>query len=93
MRLQPIFGRCVNFTTRGHISPYSQLLSSSPGLLTRFHLGVWHYRHTSNRDKLRRAVAVVIHYAHIKVPITHTGFSILLVAYAVLAAGNVFRDV
>ena len=38
-------------------------------------------------------VAVVIHYAHIKVPFTHTGFSILLVAYAVLAAGNVFRDV
>ncbi len=38
-------------------------------------------------------VAVAIHYAHIKVPITHTGFSILLVAYVVLAAGNVFRDV
>ena len=38
-------------------------------------------------------VAVVIHYAHIKVPFTGTGFSILLVAYAVLAAGNLFRDV
>jgi hypothetical protein len=38
-------------------------------------------------------VAVVIHYAHIKVPFSTTGFSILLLAYAVLAAGNLFRDV
>ncbi len=38
-------------------------------------------------------VAVVIHYAHINVPFTTTGFSILLLAYAVLAAGNVLRDV
>ena len=38
-------------------------------------------------------VAVIIHYAHISVPFTRTGFSILLVAYAALAAGNVFRDV
>ena len=37
-------------------------------------------------------VAVVIHYAHIAVPFSRTGFTILLVAYAVLAAGNVFRD-
>ena len=38
-------------------------------------------------------VAVIIHYAHIEVPFSRTGFTILLVAYAVLAAGNVFRDV
>ena len=38
-------------------------------------------------------VAVVIHYTHIKVPFAATGFSILLLAYAVLAAGNLFRDV
>jgi hypothetical protein len=37
--------------------------------------------------------AVVIHYAHIDVPFSRTGFTILLVAYAVLAAGNVFRDI
>jgi hypothetical protein len=37
--------------------------------------------------------AVVVHYAHIEVPFSRTGFTILLVAYAVLAAGNVFRDV
>ena len=28
-----------------------------PGLLTRFHPRVWHYRHTSNLDKPRRALA------------------------------------
>jgi predicted membrane chloride channel (bestrophin family) len=37
--------------------------------------------------------AVVVHYAHIAVPFSRTGFTILLVAYALLAAGNVFRDV
>ena len=37
--------------------------------------------------------AVVVHYAHIPVPFSRTGFTILLLAYAVLAAGNVFRDV
>ena len=37
--------------------------------------------------------AVVIHYAQIAVPFSRTGFTVLLVAYAVLAAGNVFRDV
>ena len=28
-----------------------------PWLLTRFHPRVWHYRHNSNRDKPRRALA------------------------------------
>ena len=38
-------------------------------------------------------VAAVIHYTHIEVPFTRTGFTILLVGYLVLAAGNVFRNV
>ena len=38
-------------------------------------------------------VAAVIHYAHIEVPFSRTGFTILLVGYLVLAAGNVFRNV
>jgi hypothetical protein len=37
--------------------------------------------------------AVVVHYAHIELPFSRSGFTILLVAYAVLAAGNLFRDV
>jgi predicted membrane chloride channel (bestrophin family) len=37
--------------------------------------------------------AVVIHYAHISIPFSHSGFSILLVAYVVLAVGNLFRDI
>jgi hypothetical protein len=37
--------------------------------------------------------AVLIHYAHIDVPISRTGFSILLVGYLVLAVGNLFRNV
>jgi hypothetical protein len=36
--------------------------------------------------------AVVIHYAHISIPFSHSGFS-LLVAYVVLAVGNLFRDI
>ena len=38
-------------------------------------------------------VAAVIHYAHVEVPFTRTGFTILLVGYLVLAVGNVFRDI
>jgi hypothetical protein len=38
-------------------------------------------------------VAAVIHYAHVEVPFTRTGFTILLVGYLVLAVGNVFRNI
>ena len=37
------------------------------------------------------AIAAIIHYAHISVPYMHTGFSLLLLGFLVLAAGNVFR--
>ena len=37
--------------------------------------------------------AAAIHYAHIEVPYTRTGFTMLLVGYLVLAVGNVFRNV
>ena len=37
--------------------------------------------------------AVIVHYAHIELPFSRSGFTILLVAYAVLAAGNLLRDV
>jgi hypothetical protein len=38
-------------------------------------------------------VAAVTHYAHIELPFSRTGFTLLLVGYLVLAAGNVFRNV
>jgi len=39
-------------------------------------------------------VAAVIHYAHLNVPyVAHSGFTLLLVGYLVLAAGNVLRGV
>jgi hypothetical protein len=38
-------------------------------------------------------IAAIIHYAHIQIPFSHTGFGILLVAYLILAAGNVLRGV
>ena len=38
-------------------------------------------------------IASIIHYAHISVPYMHTGFSLLLLGFLVLAAGNVFRGV
>jgi hypothetical protein len=38
-------------------------------------------------------LAAVVHWAHIEVPFTRTGFSILLLGYLVLAAGNLLRDV
>ena len=36
-------------------------------------------------------IASIIHYAHLSVPYVTTGFTILLVGFLVLAAGNVFR--
>ena len=39
------------------------------------------------------AVAVVIHYANISIPHVHSGFIVLLMAYLVLAAGNLLRGV
>ncbi len=39
------------------------------------------------------AVAVVIHYANISIPHVHSGFVILLIAYVILAAGNLLRGV
>jgi hypothetical protein len=40
-------------------------------------------------------IAAVLHYAHIPVPYVapHTGFTLLLVGYLVLVAGNVLRGV
>ena len=38
-------------------------------------------------------IAAVIHYAHLDIPYVHSGFTLLLVAYLVLAAGNTLRDV
>ena len=37
-------------------------------------------------------IAAIIHYAHLSVPYVTTGFTLLLVGFLVLAAGNVFRD-
>ena len=39
------------------------------------------------------AIAAIAHYAHIDLPVSRTGFTLLLVGYLVLAAGNVFRNV
>jgi hypothetical protein len=36
-------------------------------------------------------IAAVIHYAHIEFPYMHSGFTLLLVGYLLLAAGNVLR--
>jgi hypothetical protein len=38
-------------------------------------------------------VAVIIHYAHIAIPHVHSGFVVLLIAYLILAAGNLLRGV
>ena len=37
-------------------------------------------------------IAAVIHYAHLDIPGVHSGFTLLLVGYLVLAAGNVLRN-
>lgn len=39
------------------------------------------------------AVAASIHYAHVPIPYTHSGFSILFAAYAALLAGNLLDGV
>jgi hypothetical protein len=39
------------------------------------------------------AIAAIIHYAHLTVPVTHSGFTLLLIGYLVLAAGNLLRNV
>ena len=36
-------------------------------------------------------IAAIIHYAHLTVPYMHTGFSLLLVGFLILAAGVVLR--
>jgi uncharacterized protein YbaA (DUF1428 family) len=36
-------------------------------------------------------IAAIIHYAHLAVPYVHSGFTLLLVGFLVLAAGNVLR--
>ncbi len=39
------------------------------------------------------AVAVVIHYANLSIPHVHSGFVVLLIAYLILAAGNLLRGI
>jgi hypothetical protein len=39
------------------------------------------------------AIAVIVHYAHVAIPHVHSGFVILLIAYLILAAGNLLRGV
>ena len=36
-------------------------------------------------------IAAMIHYAHLNVPVVHSGFTLLLIGFLVLAAGNVLR--
>jgi len=36
-------------------------------------------------------ISAIIHYAHLTVPVVHSGFTLLLVGFLVLAAGNVLR--
>ena len=36
-------------------------------------------------------IAAIIHYAHLSVPHVHSGFTLLLVGFLVLAAGNLLR--
>jgi len=38
-------------------------------------------------------VALIIHYAHLDVPHVHSGFVVLLIAYLVLAAGNLLPGI
>ena len=39
-------------------------------------------------------IAAIIHYAHLTVPyVAHSGFTLLLISYLVLAAGNLLRNV
>ena len=36
-------------------------------------------------------IAAIIHYAHLSVPVVHSGFTLLFVGFLVLAAGNLLR--
>jgi len=36
-------------------------------------------------------IAAIIHYAHLSVPYVHSGFTLLLVGFLVLAAGNLLH--
>jgi hypothetical protein len=39
-------------------------------------------------------IAAIIHYAHLMVPyVAHSGFTLLLIGYLVLAVGNLLRNV
>ena len=38
-------------------------------------------------------VALVIHYTHLSVPHVHSGFVVLLIAYLILAIGNLLRGI
>ena len=38
-------------------------------------------------------VALIIHYAHFDIPHVHSGFVVLLIAYLVLAAGNLLPGI
>jgi hypothetical protein len=39
------------------------------------------------------AIAVAVHYANVPIPYTHSGFTILFAAYAVLLFGNLLEGV
>jgi hypothetical protein len=38
-------------------------------------------------------IAASVHYAHVQIPYTHSGFSILFAGYAALLAGNLLEGV
>ena len=38
-------------------------------------------------------IAAFIHFAHLAIPLVHSGFVVLLLGYLVLLAGNVLRGV
>jgi hypothetical protein len=39
------------------------------------------------------AIAVIVHYAHVPIPYTHSGFTILFLGYVVLLFGNLLEGV
>ena len=39
------------------------------------------------------AIAAAVHYAHVPIPYTHSGFTLLFVGYVVLLAGNLLEGV
>jgi hypothetical protein len=48
-------------------------------------------RSISTQGRHFALIAAIIHYAHLSVPLVHTGFTLLLVGFLVLAAGVVLR--